>query len=75
MLFRCCLIHATIIILRYNLCLVYLYPCLGLGPFMSYICDLFLIFSLVFIVINHNDIKTDALAFCIFFRISAITFG
>ena len=33
--------------------LVHLCPCLGLGLFVSYISDLFLIFSLVFIVINH----------------------
>ena len=29
------------------------FPCLGLGLFISYICDLLLIFTLVFIVINH----------------------
>ena len=51
MLLRCCLIHVTIIILRYILYLVYLCPCLGL--FMFYLCDLFSIFCLIFIVINH----------------------
>ena len=46
MLLRCFLIHKTIIILRRNLYLVYLCPCLGLGLFMSYLCNLFFIFSL-----------------------------
>ena len=32
--------------------LVYLGSCLSLGLFMSYLCDLFFIFSLTFIVIN-----------------------
>ena len=50
---RCCLIHISIIVLRYILHLVYLSPCLGLGLFMSYLCDLFFIISLTFIVINH----------------------
>ena len=45
MLLRCCLIHITIIIRRHNLYLVYLF---------------FLIFSLIFIVINHIT------SFCIF---------
>ena len=49
---QCCLKHITIIILRYILYLVYLCPCLGFGLFMSYICDLFFIFSLAFIIIN-----------------------
>ena len=53
LLLRCCLIHATIIILRQILYLVYLYPCLGLGLSMPYLCDLFLVFSLIFIAINH----------------------
>ena len=53
MLLRCCLIHTTIIMLSHILYLVYLYLCLDLGLFMSYLCDLFYIFSLVFIVINH----------------------
>ena len=41
--------------------LVYLSPCVGLGP----LCDLFFIFSLIFIVIN-NLIKTDAFVFVYF---------
>ena len=53
MLLRCCLIHITIIILRPILYLVYLCPCLGLCLFISYLCDLFYIFSLIFIFINY----------------------
>ena len=53
MLLRCCLIHITIIILRHILYLVYLSPCVGLDLRMSYLCDQFFIFSLIFIVINH----------------------
>ena len=45
--------------------LVYLSPCVGLGPFMLYVCDLFFIFSLIFIAIN-NLIKTDALGYVYF---------
>ena len=49
----------------YILYLVYLSPCIGLGPIMLYMTDLFFIFSLIFIVIN-NLIKTDALVFVYF---------
>ena len=42
MLLRCCLIYISIIILRHFLYLLYLCPCLELGLFMSYLCDLFL---------------------------------
>ena len=48
------LIHIVIITLKHILYLVYLCPCLGLGLFMSYLCDLFFIFILIFIVINRN---------------------
>ena len=40
-------------------------PCIGLPPIMLYMCDLFFIFSLIFIVIN-NLIKTDAIVFVYF---------
>ena len=50
-LLRCCLIPVTIIIMRHTLYLVYLCPCLGLGLFTSYLCDLCFIFSLI--AINH----------------------
>ena len=45
--------------LRHILYLVYLDPSLGLGLFMSNLCDLFFIFSLILIAIIH----TDALVF------------
>ena len=48
----CCLIHISIIILRHFLCLlVYVSPCLDVGLFMSYLCDLLFFFT--FIIINH----------------------
>ena len=53
MLLRCCFIHITIIILRRILYLIYLCPCLGLVLLMSYLCNLFFIFNLIFVVINH----------------------
>ena len=53
MLLRCYLIHINIIILRQILYSAYLCPCLDLGLFMLYLCDLFFILSLIFIVINH----------------------
>ena len=52
MLFRCCLIHISIIILRHFLYLLYLCPCLNLGLFMSYLYDLFSLFIFIFIMIN-----------------------
>ena len=52
MFLRCCLIPITIIIL-YILYLVNLCLFLDLGPFMSYLCDLFFMFSLNLIIINH----------------------
>ena len=53
MSFKYCLIHITIIMLRDILYLVYLCLCLGLGLFMSHLCDLCFIFSFIFIIINH----------------------
>ena len=52
MLLRCSLLHITITLLRQISYLVYLCPTLGLGLFILYLCDLFFIFSLIFIVIN-----------------------
>ena len=46
--------------------LVYLCPCLGLGLLMFYIYDLFFIFSLIFIVINHITSLKQTLIFCTF---------
>ena len=53
MLLRCCFIHITIIIMRHISHIVYLCPCLTLGLFVSYLCDIFFIsasFSLPFII-------------------------
>ena len=64
MLLSCCLIHIAIIILSHILYLVYLYPCLDLGLFMSYLCDLFFIPGLIFISINHiSSFKQTSLFF------------
>ena len=47
--------------------LVYLCPCHGLCPFLSDLCDLFFIFSLIFIVINHiSSFKCTYLFFLYF---------
>ena len=37
--------------------LAYLCTCLGIGLFMLHLCDLFFIFSLTFIVINHTTLS------------------
>ena len=68
MLFRCCLIHITIIIPGHILCLVYLCSCLCLGLFMSYLCDLFFVFSLIFIVINHTSSLKETYLFLAHFQ-------
>ena len=70
MLLRCCLIHVSSIILKHFLHLLYL----GLGLFMSYLCDVFFIF--IFIMVNRviSWIQTHLL-FCLFFIICSITFG
>ena len=54
MLLRYCSIYIAIIILRHILFLAYLYPYLELVLHMSYLCDLFFIFSLIFVTINHK---------------------
>ena len=71
MLLRCCLIHIIIIILRHVSYLIYLCPGLGLGLglLMSYLCDLLLIFCLIFIFINHvTSLKQTRLAFVHFLK-------
>ena len=52
-LLRCCLMHITIMILRDILHLAQLCLYLDLGLFMLYYCDLFVIFSLIFVFTNH----------------------
>ena len=53
MLLKCCSIHKAVIILRRILYLVHICPWLCSGLFMSYLCDLFFIFSFMFFIINH----------------------
>ena len=65
MLLKCCLIHLSIIILR-HLYLLYLLPCLDLGLFMLYLCDLFFIFILTFIM--DNCMNTDKLVLSLIFQ-------
>ena len=65
----------TMIILRHISYLVYLSPCLGLGLFMSYLCDVFFIFSLIFVIINHGDSLNRRIRFLCVFRIFPIIFG
>ena len=75
MFLRCCLMHITIIITRHILYLVYLCSCLGLGLFMSYLCDLFFIFILILMVINNIiSLKRTHLFFAHFFLLFPTTF-
>ena len=64
-LLRCCLIRISIIILRHFLYLLYLWPCLDLGLFMLYLCDLFVVF--IFILIMINRMNTDTFVFLLMF--------
>ena len=60
------LIHVSMIIVRHFLYLLYLYPCLNLGLFMLYVCDLFFIFILIFIMINRTISRIQTyLFFCL----------
>ena len=49
MLLRYRLIHIRIITMKQFFYLLYLRPCLDLGLFMSYLCDLLLIFIFIMI--------------------------
>ena len=53
MLLRCCLVHISIIIMIHFLYFLYFYPCVDLDLFMSYLCDPFLPFFSIFIMINR----------------------
>ena len=66
-----CLIHISIIIVRHFLYLLYSCLCLNLSLFMSYLCDLFFIFIIIFIRINHI-ISWIHLFFRLFLRICPI---
>ena len=59
--------HLTITVLTNILYLVYLSKCLDLGLFVSYLCNLFFIFSLIFISINNiSPLKQTYLLFVYF---------
>ena len=76
MFLSCCLIYVKINIPRHILYLVYMCPCLCLGLFMSYLFDIFFIFSLIFIVTNNTSLfKEMYLFFGTLFRMSPIIFG
>ena len=64
MLLRCCLIYISIIILRHMLLLCL---CLSLARFMSYLCDLFFIFSLIFSALDHITSLKQVQLFCVHF--------
>ena len=50
-----------------HLHLVYLCPCLRLGLFVSYLCALFFIFSLIFSLINHITLLKQTHLFLVHF--------
>ena len=52
-LLKSCLIHISIIILSHFLYLLYMCPCLDVGLFMSYLCDLCFFFLFIFIMTNR----------------------
>ena len=67
MLLRWRLIQISIIILRHFLHhLLYLSQCLDLGLFMSYLCDLYFMLIVIFIIINRMN--TDALVLLLIFQ-------
>ena len=76
MLLRYYLIHISIIMRRQFFYLLYLHPYLDVGLFMSYLCDLFLIFIFIVIVINCiiSWIQIHLL-FSLFCRMCPIIFG
>ena len=53
MLLRCCLIHQSIIILRHLILTVFLSMSRS-KLYMSYLCDVFFIFIIIFIMINRH---------------------
>ena len=55
MLLSCCLINISIIIVRHVMYLLYLRPCLDVGLFMLYLCDLFFSFIFIFIMISTSN--------------------
>ena len=69
-----CLIHIAIIIVRHILYILYSCPCLGLGLFTWYICDLCFISSLIFIAIL-TSFKQTSLFLVHFLKKAPIIFG
>ena len=47
-----------------------MYPCLDLGLYMSYLCDLFFLFIFIFILINRANTGTVVLLIFFFQNIS-----
>ena len=69
MLFMCCLIHKSIIVLRRFLYLLYLYPCQDLDLFMLFLCDLFFIFIFISVMISPKILWIQIyMFFCLYFR-------
>ena len=66
--------HITIITERHILYLVYLCPCLSLGLFMSYLCHLFFILRLIFIVTDYITPFKQTYLFFIHFLEYALLF-
>ena len=69
---RCSLIHISIIIVRHFLYFLYFCPCLDLGLFISYLCDLIFIFIMIDRIISWIQAH---LFFCLLSRICPIIFG
>ena len=55
MLFSCCLINISIIIVRHVMYLLCLRPCLDVDLFMLYLCDLFFSFIFIFVMISTSN--------------------
>ena len=70
------LIHPNVNIVSHFLYLPYLCPCLDLGLFITYLCDLFFIFIFSFIMINHIILWMQTnLFFSLCFKIFPIVSG
>ena len=65
--FRCCLIHTNIIILRYLIFTIFLSMFRSRSIYISYLCDLYFIFILIFIMVNRIILWIQThLLFCLF---------
>ena len=61
--YYCCEYHHLIHAFFYKKRLVYFFPCPGLGLLVSYLYDLFFIFSFIFILINATSLEQIFLLF------------